>query len=162
MSLDRYLRAAPKAELHVHLEGSIRPATLLMLAERNGVSLPTTMEAGLRAWFTYRDFDHFIAVYVACTQCLRTAEDYELVVYEFGAEMARQNVRYAEVTFSPSTNWVFGVPQEVWFPGLTQGRARMPISAWRSTGSSTSCAVGRTKRAPHLRRTTQRASQSKA
>ncbi len=124
MSLDRYLRAAPKVELHVHLEGSIRPATLLTLAERNHVLLPATTEAGLRDWFTYRDFDHFIEMYVACTRCLRTAEDYELVVYEFGAEMARQNVRYAEVTFSPSTNWVFGVPREVWFPGLTRGRAQ--------------------------------------
>jgi aminodeoxyfutalosine deaminase len=124
VSLDSYLRAAPKAELHVHLEGSIRPATLLTLAARNHVPLPATTEAGLRAWFVYRDFDHFIEMYVACTKCLRTTEDYELVVYEFGAEMARQHVRYAEVTFSPSTNWVFGVPQEVWFPGLTRGRAR--------------------------------------
>lgn len=124
MSLNTYLRAAPKAELHVHLEGSIRPATLLMLAERNHISLPATTEAGLRDWFAYRDFDHFIEVYVTCTKCLRTMDDYALVVYEFGAEMARQHCRYAEVTFSPSTNWVFGVPQEVWFPGLTRGRAQ--------------------------------------
>ncbi len=124
MSLETYLRAAPKAELHVHLEGSIRPATLLALAERNHVPLPATTEAELRGWFVYRDFDHFIEMYVTCTKCLRTTEDYELVVYEFGAEMARQNVHYAEVTFSPSTNWMFGVSQEVWFPGLTQGRAR--------------------------------------
>jgi len=125
MSLDTYLRAAPKAELHVHLEGSIQPATLLMLAERNHVPLPATTEAGLRDWFRYRDFDHFIETYVLCTQCLRTMEDYALVVYEFGAELARQHCRYAEVTFSPSTNWVFGVPQETWFPGLTAGRARV-------------------------------------
>ena len=125
MSLDTYLRAAPKAELHIHLEGSIRPATLLTLAARNHVPLPATTEAGLRDWFAYRDFDHFIEMYVTCTKCLRTAEDYELVVYECGAEMARQNIRYAEVTFSPSTNWVFGVPQAVWWPGLTQGRARV-------------------------------------
>lgn len=127
MTLGSYLRAAPKVELHVHLEGSIRPETLLTLAERNRVPLPATTEAGLRDWFVYRDFDHFIAMYVACTQCLRTTEDYELVVYQFGEEMARQHVRYAEVTFSPSTNWIFGVPQEVWFPGLTRGRARARI-----------------------------------
>ncbi|MGI8857637.1 MAG: adenosine deaminase [Thermomicrobiales bacterium] len=130
MSLDGYLRAAPKAELHVHLEGSIRPTMLLTLAARNRVPLPARTEAGVRAWFAYRDFDHFIEIYVTCTKCLRTTEDYALVVYEFGEEMARQNVRYAEVTFSPSTNWVFGVPQEIWFPGLTQGRAR----AWADFG----------------------------
>ncbi|MHB8647330.1 MAG: adenosine deaminase [Thermomicrobiales bacterium] len=111
--------------MHVHLEGSIRPATLLRLAERNHVPLPATTETGLRDWFKYRDFDHFIEMYVLCTRCLRTTEDYELVVYEFGVEMVRQNVRYAEMTFSPSTNWVLGVPREVWFPGLTQGRARV-------------------------------------
>ncbi len=78
MSLDSYVRAAPKAELHVHLEGAIRPATLFELAARNGVSLPATSEAGLREWFTYRDFNHFVEIFVTVTRCLRTAQDYEL------------------------------------------------------------------------------------
>lgn len=124
MSLASYLRAAPEAEVHVHLEGSIRPSTLLTLAARNNVALPATTEAGLRDWFAYRDFDHFIEMYVLCTRCLRTTEDYELIVHEYGAEMARQHIRYAEVTFSPSTNWILGVPQSVWMPGLTRGRER--------------------------------------
>lgn len=76
-----YLHAMPKAELHVHLEGSIRPATLLTLTERNGVSLPADTAEGLREWFVYRDFNHFIDVYVAITHCLKTIEDYELIVY---------------------------------------------------------------------------------
>jgi aminodeoxyfutalosine deaminase len=123
-SLHRYLRAAPKAELHVHLEGSIQPATLLMLARRNGVALPAGDVEGLRRWFAFRDFHHFIEVYVAITRCLKTRDDYELVAYEHGAEMARQHVRYAEVTFSPSTHAALGVPFDIAFAGLTQGRAR--------------------------------------
>src|SRR5438874_7225744 len=99
MSVETYLRSAPKAELHVHLEGAIRPGTLLALAKRNGVTLPADDIEGLRRWFVYRDFSHFIEIYVAVTKCLRTIEDYELIAYEFGAEMARQQVRYAEVTF---------------------------------------------------------------
>ncbi len=75
MSLASYLHAAPKAELHVHLEGSIQPATLLTLARRNGVELPADTEEGLREWFTFRDFDHFIQVYFAITRCLKTFED---------------------------------------------------------------------------------------
>ncbi len=126
MSLYPYIAAAPKAELHVHLEGSIRPATLLTLAKRHRVDLPADTEEGLRNWYRFRDFHHFIEVYIGITRCLRAVEDFELIVYEFGAEMARQHIRYAEVTFSPSTHlWINGVDQDVWFSGLTEGRRRV-------------------------------------
>ena len=126
MSLESYVRAAPKAELHVHLEGSIQPATLLTLARRNHVALATDNEAGLRRWFTYRDFDHFIEIYMAVSSCLRTAEDYELITYAAGAELARQNVRYAEVTFTPATHGLrLGVSHDAYFSGLTRGRQRV-------------------------------------
>jgi aminodeoxyfutalosine deaminase len=120
----QYVQALPKVELHVHLEGSIRPETLLRLARRHKVDLPADDLEGLRRWFTFMNFEHFIEVYLTITRCLRTADDYELVAYEFGAEMARQNVRYAEVTFSPCTHHMMGIPHEVYFPGLTRGRAR--------------------------------------
>src|SRR3712207_1276681 len=102
MSLTSFIQAMPKVELHVHLEGAIRPATLLELARRNGVALPVGGLAEMERWFAFRDFAHFVEVYVAITRCLRTADDYALIVHEFGAEMAAQNVRYAEVTFSPA------------------------------------------------------------
>lgn len=124
MSLESYVRAAPKAELHVHLEGAIRPRTLLELAGRNNVPLPADTVEGVQRWFVYRDFPHFIEIFVTITRCLRGAEDYELIAHEFGAEMTRQNVRYAEVTFSPSTHAWNGVPFETWFGGLTRGRLR--------------------------------------
>src|SRR5690348_17114244 len=79
--LAAYLRAAPKAELHVHLEGSIQPATLLALAARNGVALPAQTVDELQQWFRYRDFNHFIEIYFAITSCLKQAEDYELIAY---------------------------------------------------------------------------------
>ena len=124
MSVVEYLRAAPKAHLHAHLEGSILPETLLTLARRNGVALPADTVEGLRAWFTFRDFDHFIEIYLTITRCLRTVEDYELIAYEFGVEMARQQIRYAEVTFSPSTHEALGVPFATQFAGLMRGRER--------------------------------------
>ncbi|MFN8516518.1 MAG: adenosine deaminase [Chloroflexia bacterium] len=122
--LPDFIRAMPKVELHVHLEGAIAPETLLTLARRNGVDLPVTDEAGMREWFAFRDFAHFVDIYVAITRCLKRVEDYELIAYEFGASMARQNIRYAEVTFSPSTHRLLGVPQEVWWRGLLAGRQR--------------------------------------
>jgi aminodeoxyfutalosine deaminase len=111
--------------LHVHLEGAIRPETVLELAQRNKITLPVTTVEEARQWFAYRDFPHFVEIFVAISNCLKTAEDYELVAYEFGAEMARQNVRYAEVTFSASTHeFTFGVPHDTYFRGLQKGRAR--------------------------------------
>lgn len=124
MSIESYLHAAPKAELHVHLEGSILPETVLELARRNRVALPADSAEGLRQWFNYRDFPHFVEIYVTITRCFRVVEDYEYVAYEFGREMARQNVRYAEATFSPSTHYQMGIPFEVMLRGLNEGRER--------------------------------------
>jgi len=123
--IERYLQVVPKAELHVHLEGAIRPETLLTLALRNKVPLPVTTVEEAREWFKYRDFFHFVEIFFAISSCLKTAEDYELITYEFGAEMARQNVRYAEVTFSASTHeYSLGVPHDIYFTGLNKGRER--------------------------------------
>lgn len=123
MTILDYIHAAPKAELHVHLEGSIQPETLLTLAERNGVALPCETVEELRAWFKYRDFHHFIEIYRAITGCLKTPADFELIVYEFGSEMARQNIRYAEVTFTPSLHGCFHhIPHDIYFSGITRGR----------------------------------------
>ncbi len=125
MSIQNYLAAIPKAELHVHLEGSIQPATLLTLAERNGSKeLPSYTVEGLREFFKFRDFDHFIEMYSIISRCLKTAADFELIAYEFGAEMARQNTRYAEVTFSCSFHHHQGIPEYEYMEGLTRGRMR--------------------------------------
>lgn len=125
MSLASYLQAAPKAELHLHLEGAIAPTTALALARRNGIEFPAADEAGLRAWFAYRDFDHFLTVIRAITHCLQTAADYELVTYELGQTLARQGVRYAEVALSPSIHALRGIPFDTYFTGMTRGRERV-------------------------------------
>jgi len=127
MSVVSYLRAAPKVELHVHLEGAIQPPTLLELARRNHIPLPADTIDGVRRWFTYRDFPHFAEIYLTITRCLKTVDDYELIVHECGAAMARQNVRYAEVTFSPGTHRGLGIPHDVSFGGLTRGRERARV-----------------------------------
>lgn len=124
MSLESYVWAAPKAELHIHLEGAIAPGTALELARRNGIALPAADEAGLRDWFVYRDFDHFLAIIRAVASCLQTADDYERVTYELGRDLARQGVRYAEVALSPSIHARRGVTFDTYFAGMTRGRAR--------------------------------------
>ena len=125
MILEGYLQAAPKAELHIHLEGAIQPKTVLALAQLNKITLPIKTVEELRQRFIYRDFDHFVETFLMITSCLKTREDYEQIVYELGAEMARQNVRYAEVTVTPSTHHLLGVSHDVYFAGMQQGRARV-------------------------------------
>jgi adenosine deaminase len=98
--LDALIQAMPKAELHIHLEGSIRPATLLMLAQRNGIDLGCTDEAGLRELYRFRDFRHFIELYGVMITALRQPEDFALIAEELGLEAARQNTRYLEATFT--------------------------------------------------------------
>ena len=110
MSIDSYLRAIPKAELHVHVEGSVNLATLIELAERNGVDLPYETPEALANWFIFKDFPHFISVYRTIILSLRSVEDYESTVFSLGSDLARQNCRYAEATFSPSAHERSGVP----------------------------------------------------
>jgi aminodeoxyfutalosine deaminase len=115
---------SPKAELHLHFQGAIRPATLLDLARRHGVALPVDDLPALREWFRFRDFAHFVEVYALLRGCLVEAADYELVTYELGTELAEQGVRYAEVTFTPGPE-VYRGPRETFFDGLTTGRERV-------------------------------------
>jgi aminodeoxyfutalosine deaminase len=125
MNLHQFARSIPKVELHVHLEGAIRPSTLLQLAARNGAQLPAHNVAGLRQFYRFRDFSHFVEVYVTITACLHTPEDYALIAYEFGSDCARQNIRYAEVTFTVFTNMkLTGLPWETILEGLNAGRTR--------------------------------------
>src|SRR5687767_5418323 len=105
MSLATYLAAMPKVELHVHLEGSIRPETVLTLAQRHGIALPANDLPGLRAWYAFTDFPHFIEIYMAISACLRTPDDIELITREFLAGQAAQNIRYSEVTYTPFTHY---------------------------------------------------------
>jgi aminodeoxyfutalosine deaminase len=100
------------------------PATALALARRNGIALPAEDEAGLRAWFVYRDFDHFLVVIRTLVRCLQTADDFEQVTYELAATLARQRVYYAEVALSPSLHELRGIPFDIYFAGLTRGRER--------------------------------------
>ena len=101
MEIESIITKMPKVELHVHLEGSVRPGTLLKLAKRHQVALPADDVTGLREWYTFRNFDHFIDIYMTISSCLRTAEDIELITREFLIGQAEQNIIYSEVTFTP-------------------------------------------------------------
>jgi adenosine deaminase len=117
-----YIRTAPKAELHLHLQGAVRPATLLELARRHHIHLPLDSVDHFREWFRFRDFAHFVEVQAVLRSCLVEPADLELVVHELGAQLADQNVRYAEVSFTPGPEVWSGRHQHDFILGLTQGR----------------------------------------
>ena len=87
---DRHRRQLtyPKIELHVHLEGTVRPETLLEIARRNDYALPADTVEGLAELYEYRDFEHFIEVWILTTNALRTRDDFRQVVVDYAAEAA--------------------------------------------------------------------------
>lgn len=127
-TLASYIAAMPKAEIHVHLEGTIDPAALLELATRHKRRdmLPSTDLAALQAWYTFTDFPHFIRIYMVISDLLRTPEDFASIVYRCGQDMAAQNIRYREITFTPFTHTDYqqkGLTIDDLFEGLDAGRA---------------------------------------
>lgn len=106
--IDTILERMPKAELHVHLEGTISPESLWSMAERNHVALPVGTLAELRALYAFESFEKFIDLWLAMCACLRTPSDYAQMADGFVAECARQNVRYVEAHFTPYNHERFG------------------------------------------------------
>src|SRR5262245_6763789 len=91
--------AYPKIELHVHLEGTVRPETLLEIARRNDYPLPCSTADELRSLYEFRDFAHFIEVWVLTTNALRTEQDFRQVVLDYAAEAAAHGAVYIEGIF---------------------------------------------------------------
>ena len=91
------IAAAPKAELHLHLEGSIQPSTVCALTARHGLRLT---EAEVRSRYVYRNFNEFIEAFKWVTSYLRDPEDFALITKDLGEYLLTQNVVYAEVTLS--------------------------------------------------------------
>ncbi|MCB5909348.1 adenosine deaminase [Streptomyces pinistramenti] len=120
--LDAFIAGLPKAELHVHHVGSASPRIVAELAARHPDSpVPTDPEA-LADFFTFRDFAHFIEVYLSVVDLVRNAEDVRLLTYEVARDMARQNVRYAELTLTPFSSTKRGIPDAAYVEAIEDAR----------------------------------------
>ena len=118
-----WIARLPKAELHVHHVGSASPRIVSQLAERHPGTVPADPDA-LREFFRFRDFAHFIEVYLAVVALIRTPEDINYLTYEVGRELATgQSVRYAELTCTPYTSVLAGIPIEAYTEALEDARA---------------------------------------
>jgi adenosine deaminase len=115
----------PKPLLHVHLEGSIAPATLLDIAKQNNITMPFKDTSEFNTCCKYTSFEDFVTFFKRCIAVLKKEADYERISYEFGKECARQNIRYAEVIFSISTNCMLsGLSWQTILTALNKGRER--------------------------------------
>ncbi len=111
----------PKIELHVHLEGAVRPRTLLDLASRNDLPLPADTVEGISELYEFTDFAHFIEVWILTTNVMRTVDDFRQITVDYAAEAARHGAVYLEAIFSPIERVMRGVRWEDIFEGYCDG-----------------------------------------
>ena len=121
MSLTDFIAGLPKAELHVHHVGSASPRIVSQLAARHPGVVPEDPEQ-LRDFFAFRDFAHFIEVYLSVVDLIRTAEDVRTLTYEVARDMTGQALRYAELTCTPHTSVIRGIPIEAYTEAIEDAR----------------------------------------
>ena len=112
------LSRMPKAELHIHIEGSLEPEMIFRLAQRNGASLPYADVQALRRAYAFRDLQSFLDVYYAGADVLRQEADFFDLAWAYLQRAAADNVVHAEIFFDPQTHTAHGVPLEPVIVGL--------------------------------------------
>jgi len=124
MNVKALIRALPKAEQHVHIVGSIRPETLLWLAEEGRLKKPFKTLKDARSFFEYRDFPHFIIIYCRVVDCITRENQFERITYEMLENDARCNVRYVEASFSAYDHIYRGLDYGLMLDAINRGVRR--------------------------------------
>ena len=114
------LCAMPKAELHIHIEGSLEPELIFALSTRNGVALPYASVDALRAAYAFTDLQSFLDIYYAGASVLLKEEDFFDMAMAYFRRAAADHVVHAELFFDPQTHTERGVPFETVIAGLTR------------------------------------------
>lgn len=120
-ALDDFIAALPKAELHIHIEGSLEPEMAFALARRNRIVLPFATVEALRAAYDFTRLQDFLDLYYQGAEVLRTEEDFHDLALAYGARAAADGVVHAEIFFDPQTHTARGVPFQVVADGLLAG-----------------------------------------
>ncbi|MGZ8290371.1 MAG: adenosine deaminase [Telluria sp.] len=123
------LQQMPKAELHIHIEGSLEPELIFALAQRNGVSLNYPTVDALREAYAFTDLQSFLDIYYAGASVLLKEQDFYDMTAAYLARAHADNVRHAEIFFDPQTHTARGVPFETVINGIWRACQEGPISA---------------------------------
>ena len=122
--LPALLAAMPKAELHIHIEGSLEPELIFRLAERNGVALPYASVEALRAAYAFTDLQSFLDIYYAGASVLLKEADFFDMAWAYFERAAADNVVHTELFFDPQTHTDRGVPMQTVIVGLAHACRR--------------------------------------
>src|SRR5690242_14480020 len=136
--LRHLLLAMPKAELHIHIEGSLEPELIFELSQRNSVSLAYPSVEALREAYAFTDLQSFLDIYYAGASVLLTEQDFYDMTAAYLRRAAADNVRHAEIFFDPQTHTARGVAFSAVINGIH--RALQDAQAqWRMSGSLIMC-----------------------
>jgi len=131
--LAHFARKLPKAELHLHIEGTLEPELMFELARRNGVTLPYASIEDVRRAYVFKDLQSFLDIYYAGCQVLLHEQDFYDLTWQYLTRVAAQGVRHAEIFFDPQTHTDRGVSFETVVTGihraLEEGRARLNLTS---------------------------------
>lgn len=116
--LDSFIRALPKAELHLHIEGSLEPELMFALAKRNGVAIPYASVEDVRAAYAFGNLQDFLDIYYAGADVLRTSQDFHDLAAAYFDRAAADGVVHAELMFDPQTHTDRGIPFATVIEGL--------------------------------------------
>jgi adenosine deaminase len=130
MNIHKAVMALPKVELHVHIVGTIRPKTLLDFIDEGEFETPYNSENDLAQLFQYQDFGHFISVYSEVMSYITKEKQFERLAFEMLEDLAANNVRYAEISFSAPDH----MRRELEFGAMLDAIDRGMRHAYRKTG----------------------------
>jgi adenosine deaminase len=119
--LDAFIAGLPKAELHMHIEGSLEPELMFALAARNKVEIPFRSVEEVRAAYSFANLQDFLDIYYQGAEVLRTEEDFRDLAAAYFDRAAADNVVHAEIFFDPQTHTARGIPFGTVVAGLTAG-----------------------------------------
>ena len=128
------LRKMPKAELHIHIEGSLEPELIFALAQRNGVTIPYADVEALRSAYAFTNLQSFLDIYYAGASVLRTSQDFHDMAHAYLVKAASDNVVHTELFFDPQTHTARGVGMET----VVNGLHRACMDAQKELGVSAS------------------------
>ena len=132
--LAAFIAGLPKAELHLHIEGSLEPELMFELAQRNNVAIPYDSVEAVRAAYDFSNLQDFLDIYYAGANVLLTAKDFEDLTFAYFTRIAADNVRHAEIFFDPQTHTDRGVAFETVVEGIIAGMKRAETELGVSSG----------------------------